>query len=61
MKEKVKVVKKKKGQKTAVSELPLAVIAHMPPLKKVDVPSYLEEVDIEALVEEEEKKGETAV
>lgn len=55
MKEKVKVVKKKKGgKKTAVSELPLAVIAHMPPLKKVDVPSYLEEVDIEALVKEEE-------
>ncbi|MCB9010103.1 MAG: hypothetical protein H6656_22485 [Ardenticatenaceae bacterium] len=57
MKEKVKVGKKKKGKKTAVSELPLAVIAHMPPLKKVDVPSYLEEVDIEALVEEEEKEG----
>lgn len=58
MNKKVKAVKKKKGKKTAVSELPLAVIAHMPPRKKVDVPSYVEEVDIEALIKEEE---ETAV
>ena len=44
MKKRIKLTKKKK-KKTAVSELPLAVIAHMPPLPKPDIPCYLEEVD----------------
>ena len=65
MKKKIKLTKKKK-KKTAVSELPLAVIAHMPPLPKPDIPCYLEEVDQAELWgkkkgEEEEEVVETAV
>lgn len=48
MQKKIKLTKEKK-KKTAVSELPLAVIAHMPLLPKPDIPCYLEEVDQDEL------------